>query len=368
VQPSTQAPAESEENKKSTSAPLAAGAGIAAASVLAAHVIVRRRQVRRRRQSRIRRNRPVQTFLPIDDSLDTHAARQNAKHRAADRLDAGLRRLAVGLRGRVASDMPDIAAAWQNGGDLAIILTSPCDDPPEPYEERWQNTWSLPATVKLPDSSWAPSPLPGLLTFATWPQGGELLVDCERTGLLSITGDPIGCDNLLRCLATEAATAPWADGASVQICGLNNSDTRYLASLNPGRVRVGASIPEAIARLSKRAAANAAILRESHIADIMLARLNNMTEASWLTHLLFIADPWGEHTAALHELDVQLAGLRRVGVAVVVTHPTATRWSATVGIDGSLHMAWLAVAGAQARQLDSDSLAELAESALDHEG
>ena len=41
-------------------------------------------------------------------------------------------------------------------------------------------------------------------------------------------------------------------------------------------------------------------------------------------------------------------------------------WSATVGIDGSLHMAWLAVAGAQARQLDSESLAELADSAMDH--
>lgn len=362
--PVAQAPQQEEkEGDNALHAPLAAGAGIAAASVLAAHVIVRRRQVRRRRQMRIRRPRRVEPFLPPEDN----AARQMAKHRAADRLDAGLRRLSVGLRGRLPVEMPDIAAVWQNGGDLAVVLTSPCDEPPEPFEERWQNTWSLPATVKLPDSSWAPSPLPGLLTFATWPQGGELLVDCERTGLLTITGDPAGCEDLLRCLAAEAATAPWADGASVQIAGLSTADMRSLASLNPARVRFNASIPDALARLGKRALANAAILQEAQIADIMLARLNNMTEASWLTHLLFVADPWGEHTAQLLALDSQLAGLRRVGVAVVVTHPTATRWSATVSADGSLHMAWLAVAGAQACQLTTDHLADMAEATLDAE-
>jgi hypothetical protein len=73
--------------------------------------------------------------------------------------------------------------------------------------------------------------------------------------------------------------------------------------------------------------------------------------------VLFVADPWGEHTQQLRELDQQLAGLKRVGVAVIAAHPTATRWSATVSSHGSLHMAWLAVAGAHARQLTAEELA-----------
>jgi hypothetical protein len=357
AKPVNATPKADQSEKDGSHAPLAAGAAIAAASVLSAHVIVRRRQVRRKRQQRTRRRPPAQLFLPAGDV----AARDTAtRHRTADRLDACLRRLAVGLRGRAASDMPDIAAAWQNGGDLSIILTTPCPDPPQPYEERWANTWSLPASVRLPETSWAPSPLPALFTFATWPQGGELLVDGERTGLLTLTGDPGGCEDLLRSLAAEAATAAWADGAAVQIAGMHPSDMQALARLNPGRVRTNGSIPDALARLSKRAAANAAILRESQIPDIMLARINNSSEASWLTHVLFVADPWGEYTEQLKALDAQLAGLRRVGVAVIATHPVATRWSATVGSDNSLHMAWLAVAGARARQLTTGQLFDLA--------
>lgn len=334
-------------------APLAAGAGLAAAGVLAAHVIIHRRQVRQSQVRRRRRRRVTKVFLPTVEN----AARQMAKHRAVDRVDAGLRTLAIALRGRPASDMPDIAAVWQAAGDLAFILTAPCSDPPGPLAERWQNTWSLPATERLAEYSWAPALLPGLLTFAEWPQGGELLVDAERTGLLTVTGDPQRADDLLRALAAEAATAQWTDGTSILIAGMGPADMHNITALNPTRVRTVDSVPEALNRISKRAAANDSILNETHTADTMMARVNNLTEGFWATHVLFVSDPWGEHTQQLRELDAQLAGLRRVGVAVVATHPTATRWSATVGTDASLHMAWLAVAGAKARQLTSPELA-----------
>ena len=352
--PTTVAEAETKtEERKNVSAPLAAGAGIAAASVLAAHVIVRRRQIRQTR-IRVRKRRKATTvFLP---SVET-AKKQMAKHRAIDRMDAGLRSLALALRARAADEMPDIAAVWQAGGDIAVILAAACPEPPEPFEERWTNTWSLPASARLPESSFAPPLLPALMTFATWPQAGELLVDAERTGLLTLTGDPRGCDNLLRCLAAEVATAPWADGASILIAGLNPEDMRNLPILGPSRVRTVASIPEALNRIAKRAAANASILREIGAPDTMVARVGNLTEGFWATHVLFISDPWGEHTQQLRDLDQQLAGLKRVGVAVVAAHPTATRWSATVSSDSSLHMAWLAVAGANARQLTVEELA-----------
>lgn len=355
--PREEQPADESKDDARTKA-LAAGAGLAAASVLAAHVILHRRQLRETQVLRRRRRRVTKIFLPSAESAAVEkAARQMAKHRAVDRIDATLRSLAIGLRGRDTSDMPDIAAAWQAGGDVALILTSPCDDPPEPFEERWQNTWSLGANVRLPESSWAPALLPGLLTFATWPQGGDLLVDAERTGLLTITGDPQNSAALLRALAAEAATAAWADSASILLAGLDPQDMGSLSTLSPSRVRMTASIPEALARISRRAAANASILHETQTPDTMVARINNLTEGFWATHVLFIADPWGEHSQAIRELDAQLAGLKRVGVAVIATHPTATRWSATVGTEGSLHMAWLAVAGANARSLSAEELA-----------
>jgi hypothetical protein len=158
-------------------------------------------------------------------------------------------------------------------------------------------------------------------------------------------------------LAAEAAIAPWADGASILVSGMHPDDMRNLLKLGPNRVRTVLSVPEALNRIAKRAASNAGILREIGAPDTMTARVGNLTEGFWATHVLFISDPWGEHTQQLRELDQQLAGLKRVGVAVVAAHPTATRWAATVSSDSSLHMAWLAVAGANARQLTAEELA-----------
>lgn len=343
-----------QERQKDVNPTLAAGAGIAAASVLAAHVIVRKRRLRQTR-IRVRKRRKVTaaSFLPTVEV----ARRQMAKHRAVDRMDAGLRALALVLRDRPAAELPDIAAVWQSGGDLSVILATACAEPPEPFEERWTNTWSLPASTPIPEASFAPALLPALMTFATWPQSGELLVDAERTGLLTITGDPQRAEDLLRCLAAEAATAPWADGVSVMIAGMSPADTHNLSALGPDRIRSASSIPDALTRIGKRASVNASVLRDTNTPETMAARVGNVIDGFWATHVLFLADPWGEHTQQLRELDQQLAGLKRVGVAVVATHPTATRWSATVSSDSSLHMAWLAVAGAHARQLSADELA-----------
>jgi hypothetical protein len=313
---------------------------------------------------RLRRRRTSQIFRPL---IPVEEAEPNeiAKHRAGDRLAGGLRRLAIGLRGRAPWEMPDIAAAWQSGGDLAIILATPCPDPPEPFEALWPNTWSLSANERLPESGGAPSLLPGLLKVGTWPQGGELYVDGERTGLLTLTGDPLACDNLLRHLAAEAATAPWADGASVLVAGMSAVDMRALGVLNMGRVRMRASVNDALTRISRRAAANASMLNQSDAVDTVAARVENSMEASWATHLLFVADAWGEHSEQLRELDAQLAGLGRVGVVVVATNPTATRWSASVSDDGGLHMSWLAATDVRACQLANHELAAYAAAVTD---
>ncbi|GAB4048454.1 LysM peptidoglycan-binding domain-containing protein [Catellatospora paridis] len=331
---------------------LAAGAGLALAGVLAGHVVVRRR-IRRLHRMRVGRRRGVGG---VRSPLGYRAREMPPRHLATARLDAGLRQLTAGLRGRAPWEMPDIAAAWEHGGDLAIILAAPCADAPEPFDVQWPNTWSLSASSWLPDRVDTPSLLPGLLKIGSWPQGGELFVDGERTGLLTLLGDPQRCDDLLRYLVAEAATATWADGAAVTVAGLSSSDMRALGALSD-RVRTSSSVSDAIARIGRRAAANAAVLHDSQTADMPTARVNNVTGDAWGIQLLFVADPWGEHTEQLRDLDALLADLGRVGVAVIATHPTGTRWSASISADGGVHMSWLAVTDITACELTSARLA-----------
>jgi hypothetical protein len=343
---------------------LATVAGLAAAGVLVAHVALwRRRTVRVHQHSvRTRRVTQVRYQLPEPEIVPTSPAMvyepPPPRPGGHDRLDAGLRRLATGLRGRAMWAMPDIYAAWNYGGEVGVVLTGPCSDPPEPYSARSPDTWSLPSDAPVGESD-GPALLPGLLTLGTWPEGGELYVDSERTGLLTLTGDPERCDDLLRHLAAEAATAAWADSASVLISGFGSADTRALGSLNEARVRTVTSVPDALSRIARRAVVNRAVLRESDTADTMVARVNSTTGSMWTTHLLFVADPWGEHTALLEDLDAQLSAAGRVGVSIVATHPTSTRWSVGVNASGSLDMPWLAFSDTIACQLSSDQLATL---------
>jgi LysM repeat protein len=345
---------------------LATVAGLAAAGVLVAHLALWRRRTVRIYQRRVRTRRITQVRYRMPEPQVASAVAAALVYEPAplrpqahDRLDAGLRHLAMGLRGRATWAMPDIYAAWHYGGELGVVLTGPCADPPEPYTARSPDTWSLPNDTSIGAADGAPALLPGLLTLGTWPEGGQLYVDSERTGLLTLTGDPERCDDLLRHLAAEAATAAWADSAAVLISGFGSADTRALGSLNEDRVRSIAAVPDALSRIARRAVVNRAVLRESDTADTMVARVNSTAGSMWTTHLLFLADPWGEHTAQLEELDTQLAAARRVGVSVVATHPTSTRWSVGVNAGGSLDMPWLAFSDTIACQLTSEQLNSL---------
>ncbi|NUR50426.1 MAG: LysM peptidoglycan-binding domain-containing protein [Hamadaea sp.] len=363
---------------------LAVLAGLAVAGVLTGHAVLWRRRLVRIHRYQVSRHRvrtrvepvgvewPVEVppvVAPTDGTPDGSAEsvpgliyepKLRRPAATADRLDASLRRLALGLRSRPAWAMPDIFAAWQYAGELGVVLAAPCGDPPEPYAARSADTWALPSGAELDAPDDAPAPLPGLLTLGTWPEGGELLVDSERTGVLTLVGDPENCDDLLRHLAAEAATAAWADTAAVLVSGFNSTDTRSLGALNESRVRSIPSVEDALSRVARRAVVNRSVLRESGISDTMSARINSASGSLWTTHILFVADPWGQHTSALEELDAQLAEFGRVGVSVVATHPTTTRWSVTVDAGGALDMPWLAFTDTTACRLSGTQLGALA--------
>ena len=217
-------------------------------------------------------------------------------------------------------------------------------------------TWVLPADAALPDADGRICPLPALVTIASQPGGQHLLVDLERAGVLTITGDPERGLDLLRYIGSELATSEWADDVEVVLVGFGPEDTEHLIALNEERVRAAASLPDALARVRRRVAANTTALADSGAADAFAGRVNDIVVDAWMPHVLLIADP----TATLAELDAQMQDSVRCAVAVAAAAEQASAWSVRVDPSSKLQVDWLSITDAYATRLPADQLARLA--------
>ncbi len=336
--------------------------GLAAASLLSGLVVMLLRRRRRSQQQHRRAGRRIAT--PADATVEV-AARAAARPADVSRLDAALRLVAEHTQGRPPADLPDIAAAWLDQETVSFILASPCT-PPAPFSAAGAAAWTLPAgTVVDVDPEEHLSPAPALMTLGAQPasQDGDqvhLLIDAERAGLLSITGDPRRCQDLLRYLAAEAAASSWGDDSVVLVAGLSPDDTAALIALNEGRVRAHTSVADALARAGRRAQAGASALRDAGAHDALDGRINHNEGQTWAPQLLFVSDLDGAHTAALQQLDGQLKDATRSMVAVVAITAQPTAWSLHVDADGNVSMPWLATQNTSASQLSAAQLADLA--------
>jgi len=341
---------------------IAVASGLASAGMLAALVLLVLRRRRRRQQQHRRVGRRLTT--PPNPRPEV-AARVAAVPADVARLDTALRALSERLHGRPASDLPDVAAVWLDGSNVAFILAKP-SVPASPFAAAAPTAWTLdPEAVLDVDTDEHLSPYPGLMTIASHHDVGKqsrihLLIDTERPGVLSVSGDRSRSADLLRYLAAEAATSTWGDDAVVVVAGLDAADTANLIALNDGRVQANASVADALARISRRTAANAQALADTGAADTIDGRIHHSEGTTWAPQLLFVADPEGVHADLLAELDQQLAGLPRCAVAIVALTPTATRWNIHVDADGAITVPWLATQHTTASQLTGAQLADLA--------
>jgi hypothetical protein len=332
---------------------LPATAVLATAGLLAALLLARLRQRRGRGLQHRRHGRR----LPEPDPAAETVARVAAQPADVTRLDHALRALAAGLPGREPAQLPDIVAAWLDRGAVHLLLAAPCRQPPPPYHATAGETiWTLPAEATLPDVEGQLAPLPALVTIASQPGGQHLLVDLERPGLLTITGDPDRIQDLLRYLAAEAATAQWLDDAEIVLVGFDPEQTEQLIALGEDRIHAATSLPEAVARISRRVAVNAAAIADSGAGSSIAGRVNDIIADAWMPHLLLIADP----TAEVAELDYQFQQAGRCAVAVVAAASVPSRWSVHVDRAGRLSVGWLSITDALATRLPTDQLARLA--------
>jgi hypothetical protein len=319
----------------------------------------------RRRRHRQEQHRPVGHRLPAPDSPKVETQmRVVAEPIAVDRLDHALRVLAAGLGERPAEQMPDIVGAWLTGETLNLLLTGPCPNPPAPWAGN-QLIWTLPADVPLLEVGGQLAPLPTLVAVGSQP-GTHLLLDLERLGLLTITGDPGRAADLLRYLAAELSLNAWSDHVEVTIAGFDATETSELLALGADRIDAAPNVATAIDRIRRRAGQVVQSLDHLDAVDPLNGRIKDIAADAWMPHVLLVNEPGPQEITALETLDSDLAATGRCAVAIAVTNGDPVgRWPVAIDADGMLNVGFLgmsahdATAAARLPRAELTNLADL---------
>ena len=317
------------------------GVPLFGAGLLAALVLTSLRQRRRRQEQ----HRPVGRRLPEpgEPKVETHL-RVVAQPIAVDRLDHAMRVLAAALVDRSSEQMPDIIGAWLHGDTINLLLTQPCPDPPAPWTGDELN-WTLPGDTALPDVDGQLAPLPTLIAVGSQP-GMHLMLDLERLGLLTITGDPGRAADLLRYLAAELSCNAWSDHVEITVAGFDATETGELIALGGDRIDAAPSIAAAIDRIRRRASQVVQSLDHLGAGDPLTGRIADIAADAWMPHVLLASNPGPDEIAALEALDHDLSATGRCAVAIAITgRDEIGRWPVTIDADGRLTIAFLGMTG-----------------------
>ncbi|MEU1813195.1 LysM peptidoglycan-binding domain-containing protein [Micromonospora aurantiaca (nom. illeg.)] len=335
---------------------LTATIGLLAVLLLAALYAQRRRQQQHRRPGR---------RIPQRRSSGENRLRVAAAPTDVSRLDHGLRLLADHIADWDVDDLPDVVGVWLDSSQIHLILAGECpNEPPPPFVAEGPNSWVLPSAVDLPDHEGSLAPLPALCTVGSADAGQHLLLDLERTGMLTITGDPHRSLDLIRYIAAELAHNVWSDDVRVTLAGFDPDQAQMLADLNPERITVAAAAPAAIAQVRRRVAELRAALDHAGATDTVHGRVTDNGADAWMPHVLIVAQPDRADAAALTELEMELTAGPRCGYAVVTTGgPEAPygRWPLVVTADGDMQAPFLGDASFSAAQLPATLLEPLAD-------
>jgi hypothetical protein len=244
------------------------------------------------------------------------------------RLDAALRVLADEIGDWPVEQLPQIMGAYLDHGDVTLMLATGTTPPPAPFVALDSGWWSLPMDAILPGIPPALAPLPSLCTV-----GGRaeqhVLLDLEYLRVLGIGGDPVESMNLIRYLVADACHNVWSDDLRVCIAGFPIAEAEHLRMMDEQRIRVVASIPDAIDRFGRR----------FDLGIDTWAR----PDAAPPNDVLFVADPTDDDLNLIADFEQALHNAPGVGLSVVVTgaRPERLRYYGEVSPAGSLSLDWL---------------------------
>ncbi|MCC2592484.1 LysM peptidoglycan-binding domain-containing protein [Tessaracoccus sp. OS52] len=174
----------------------------------------------RQRRDQFRQRQPGLTIAvpdPVTAPIEMTAT--VAAGLTADRLahlDSTLRRLAATHPAPPAVTAVCVA----RDGTITLHTSSELQEPWLPVPEGWQlPTEAAPADVG-PLNPDKPAPYPLLVTIGADDSDGAWLLNLETVGLITIGGDPLMRDDLLRYIAAELAVNPWAGDVQVACLGI----------------------------------------------------------------------------------------------------------------------------------------------------
>ncbi len=248
-------------------------------------------------------------------------------------LDFALRSLAAATEDGAGAVLPDVLAARMTGEELQLRLAEPhLAAPPPPWRADESGLWwsvrvgaELPVTAENAVDVAAPYPTlvgVGYLGGAAGdePDGTALngsekwLVDLERAGALSLTGDHDRCLDLGRFIAAGLAVNDWSQHVTVTMVGFG----KELVPINPSRLRYTEDL-DAAAELLAAEHAHTCAAAENAESTVLDARARQIALDSFMPHVLLVAPHIAAEHAKLGDLLCHLADTPdRSSVAIVL--------------------------------------------------
>jgi hypothetical protein len=329
---------------------------LAAAGLLAAGAVYA--LTRARRRQRWRRPPGRRVAVPPPGAARAEAALLLGEDiSAAGLLDTGLRHLGAVLT-RQGRTPPTVFAAHVGEDNIDLWVAPASMDAPAPwYAVGDGQVWRLPlAAAAGLDPAVAGrevAPYPGLVSIGTDSTGRVLVDVASAHGLIAVTGPADLVQDSIVAVATELATARWAEQIHLTLAGFGED----LAVLDPARVEVVPSLAAALPRLEAWAAeiTDAAALRPPSAAGA-----EGMRAAAWEPRYLISALPpspgWEEE---------RLLALARAGQAagagyITAGHVRGAAWTWEITNAGRLRAAELGLE-VEAQRIPREARAGLAD-------
>jgi LysM repeat protein len=234
--------------------------------------------------------------------------------------------------------LPDVLAAAVTGDELRLVLATPASTAAGGWQAHRDGTeWVL---ARHADTGYDPQtrgqlmpPYPTLVTVGCSDEGVHWLLDLERIGSLTLTGDPARSADLARFLAAELAHNSWSELLQITLVGIGAE----MAAMYPDRLAYAEDPEQALAA----AAAQLQAINQVDTA-VLDGRSGRVGGESFAPHVVLI-DPaaLADHGPVDDLVTAVTEHPDRSTVAVVVTAAQTAAgaqraWEITVDRDGVL--------------------------------
>jgi nucleoid-associated protein YgaU len=204
-------------------------------------------------------------------------------------LDQALRSLPTSLSADPRARLPELIAVRMTHEILDLILAEEAPWAPAPWMvedggRRWRVRRGDDLGLEQDQRAFHFAPYPALVSVGYTAQGEQWLVDLERVGLCTLTGDRDRCLNLLRFVAAELAQNVWSEELDVDLVGIG----REMAGLNPDRLHLGGDPAAAVDAYLARGAAVRDVVDRARV-DVLTGRLRNIDTDMLMPRVLLLA-------------------------------------------------------------------------------